>query len=289
MIDLSDNDIKKVDNVPVMNRLNSLLLCNNSITRISPTIGDYLPRLQALILTNNKLQAMYEIDHIATLKQLEVLSFLENPITLQPHYRAYIIHKIPQLKTLDFVKISRTEREEVKTLFSSSVGKLFLSNIQQEKAMYTNSLDQKKQTNGTGKPAAAPGTKAVAMSLTEDQRRQVKEAIEAANTKEDIDLIEYQLKVRSSRHFSFLPDLLVVILAFSSFLSLPRLVHSNSKLHQKTLVIMIRVIMAVQTMKGQQIKGHIKKSHTMTSMSLIKDCFLPLQNRITLLSQIAWL
>lgn len=197
VIDLSDNDIKKLDNFPLMSRLNALMLNNNSIIRVSPQLGDHLPKLQALILTNNKVAHLYEIDHIASLKKLDTLSLMENPVVLQANYRAYVIHKIPHLKTLDFMKISKKERDDAKALFASPAGKIFLSNIQQERAIYISSLEQKR--------AAAPGqqgsssnssTNKAVLSLTEDQRRQVKEAIEKASTKEEIDLIEYQLKVR---------------------------------------------------------------------------------------------
>lgn len=38
-IDLSDNEIVKLENFPYLNRLGTLLLNNNRITRINPNIG----------------------------------------------------------------------------------------------------------------------------------------------------------------------------------------------------------------------------------------------------------
>lgn len=195
MIDLSDNDIKKLDNFPMMSRLSSLLLNNNSIIRVAPQLGDHLPRLQALVLTNNKISYLYEVDHIASLKKLDTLSLMENPVTLQANYRAYVIHKIPQLRTLDFTKISKKERDDARTLFSSPPGKLFLANVQQERAIYISSLEQKRSAGQGSGSAGGNNSNKVVQALTEDQRRQVKEAIEKASTKEEIDLIEYQLKV----------------------------------------------------------------------------------------------
>jgi U2 small nuclear ribonucleoprotein A' len=199
VIDLSDNDIKKLDNFPLMSRLNALLLNNNSVIRVTPQLGDHLPKLQGLILTNNKVSHLYEIDHIASLKKLDTLSLLENPVALQPNYRAYVIHKIPHLKTLDFMKISKKERDDSKALFASPAGRAFLSNVQQERAIYISSLEQKRASSasqgGSSNASNTSANKAV-LSLTDDQRRQVKEAIEKATTKEEIDLIEYQLKVR---------------------------------------------------------------------------------------------
>lgn len=38
-IDLSDNEIVKLENFPYLNRLGSLLLNNNRVTRINPDLG----------------------------------------------------------------------------------------------------------------------------------------------------------------------------------------------------------------------------------------------------------
>ena len=37
-----------------------------------------------------------------------MLSFVNNPIIRRQHYRLYVIAKLPQLKALDFVKVSPT-------------------------------------------------------------------------------------------------------------------------------------------------------------------------------------
>lgn len=38
-IDLSDNEIVKLENLPYLNRLGTLIINNNRITRINPNIG----------------------------------------------------------------------------------------------------------------------------------------------------------------------------------------------------------------------------------------------------------
>jgi hypothetical protein len=40
-----------------------------------------------------------------------VLSLLDNPVVLRPHYRLYTIHKLPALTLLDFAKVTQKERE----------------------------------------------------------------------------------------------------------------------------------------------------------------------------------
>mmetsp|Transcript_49550 Transcript_49550/g.140344 ORF Transcript_49550/g.140344 Transcript_49550/m.140344 type:complete len:110 (+) Transcript_49550:134-463(+) len=54
VLDFTDNEIKRVDNFPTFKRLSTLLLSNNHVTRLSPTLSEQLPNLDCLILTNNK-------------------------------------------------------------------------------------------------------------------------------------------------------------------------------------------------------------------------------------------
>nr|AEG74555.1 predicted protein [Phoenix dactylifera] len=106
-IDLSDNEIVKLENFPYLNRLGTLLINNNRITRINPNIGEFLPKLHTLVLTNNRLVNLVEIDPLASLPKLQFLSLLDNNITKKPNYRLYVIHKLKQLRLLDFKKVKQ--------------------------------------------------------------------------------------------------------------------------------------------------------------------------------------
>ncbi|KAM2018634.1 hypothetical protein ACFX1T_021548 [Malus domestica] len=118
-IDLSDNEIVKLENMPYLNRLGTLIINNNRITRINPNIGEFLPKLHTLVLTNNRLVNLVEIDPLASLPKLQYLSLLDNNITKKPNYRLYLIHKLKSLRVLDFKKVKNKERLEAQTLFSS--------------------------------------------------------------------------------------------------------------------------------------------------------------------------
>ncbi|XP_020088201.1 U2 small nuclear ribonucleoprotein A' [Ananas comosus] len=118
-IDLSDNEIVKLENFPHLNRLGTLLINNNRITRINPNIGEFLPKLHTLVLTNNRLVNLVEIDPLASLKNLQFLSLLDNNITKKPNYRLYVIHKLKHLRLLDFKKVKQKERIEAGKLFAS--------------------------------------------------------------------------------------------------------------------------------------------------------------------------
>lgn len=127
--DLSDNSIKKLDNLPLLPRLKCLLLNNNRIYKIAPNLEESVPNLERLILTNNYIQELGDIDTLSTLKNLSVLSLLNNPVTAKSHYRHYVIYKLPNLRLLDFSKVKRKEREEANALFAGTDGDMLVRSI----------------------------------------------------------------------------------------------------------------------------------------------------------------
>lgn len=82
-----------------------------------------IPNLESLVLTGNHIEELADLDPLVTLEKLSVLSLLHNPVTAKPHYRLYLVYKLPQLRLLDFRKIKMKEREEAKTLFKGKKGK----------------------------------------------------------------------------------------------------------------------------------------------------------------------
>jgi len=115
-IDLSDNEINKLENFPLLNRLRTLLVSNNHVNRIS-SLGESLPHLDTIILNNNKISNLSDIDPLEELPNLKTLSLIDNPIIKKQNYRLYVIHKLPKLTLLDFRKIKQKERISSKNLF----------------------------------------------------------------------------------------------------------------------------------------------------------------------------
>lgn len=187
VVDLSDNEIKRLDNWPLgTKRLGCLLLNNNLVSRVAPTLGQQVPNLTALILTGNRISSLSEILHLATLTKLEHLSLLENPVAHNANYRLFCVHHVPSLKSLDFRKVGAKEREEAKKLFASEAGKALLDAVSQE---------AKALASGAGAGAAGGGAGGKQqLALTDEQKAQVRAAIEGAKTREEIDLVERQLR-----------------------------------------------------------------------------------------------
>ncbi|XP_070562712.1 U2 small nuclear ribonucleoprotein A'-like [Ptychodera flava] len=128
-IDLSDNDIRKVDGFPLLKRLRCLLLNNNRVCRVAENLEENLPKLEEVILTNNSMQELGDLDPLASIKTLRVLSLLRNPVTSKRHYRLYVINKIPQLQLLDFQKVKMKEREQAKKLFKGQRGQQLVNDL----------------------------------------------------------------------------------------------------------------------------------------------------------------
>lgn len=104
-IDLSDNEIKKLENFPRLHRLRMLLLHNNHITKVQDNLAEAVANLEYLILTGNRIAQLSELDRLACFTKLDTLALGGNPVTKRKYYREYVIHKLPQLKVLDFKKI----------------------------------------------------------------------------------------------------------------------------------------------------------------------------------------
>jgi len=178
-IDLSDNDIRKLDGFPLLNRLKCLLLNSNRITRIVENLEEFIPNLDSLILTNNLIQELGDLDPLVTLKNLRTVSLLRNPVAAKKHYREYVIYKLPQVCLLDFRKIKMKEREAAETLFKSKKGKQLEKEIAKKAKTFV---------PGQGIPEA------VAAGPTPDELQAIKDAIARASSLEEIERLNQMLK-----------------------------------------------------------------------------------------------
>ena len=58
----------------------------------------------------NNVSKLSEVDKLGSLTNLRSLAIFGNPIESSDGYKQYVISKIPQLKTLDFSTIIKSER-----------------------------------------------------------------------------------------------------------------------------------------------------------------------------------
>lgn len=184
-IDVSDNEISVVGNFPQMKRLRSLLCNNNKVSRVDPNLGDSIPALESLILTNNRVTALGDLLVLVSLSELRNLSLIGNPVSKHPKYRMFVINLLPTLAVLDFTKVKEKERLAATKFFKSAAGTKLVAestpSTEQEAAAAAGSMDV------DSKPAAPKKPNAIMVN-------KIKAAIEAATSLEEIQRLEEHLR-----------------------------------------------------------------------------------------------
>ncbi|XP_013910287.1 PREDICTED: U2 small nuclear ribonucleoprotein A' [Thamnophis sirtalis] len=173
-IDFSDNEIRKLDGFPLLRRLKTLLMNNNRLSRIGEGLEQSLPNLTELILINNNILELGDLDPLATIKSLTYLSVLRNPVTNKKHYRLYIIHKVPQVRVLDFQKVKLKERQEAEKMFKGKQGAQLAKDIARRAKTFNPGAglptDKKKAGPSPGDVEAIKNAIANASTLAEVER-----------------------------------------------------------------------------------------------------------------------
>ncbi|XP_058485891.1 U2 small nuclear ribonucleoprotein A' [Solea solea] len=173
-IDLSDNEVRKLDGFPLLKRLKTLLVNNNKICRIGENLEHSLPTLTELVLTSNNIQELGDLDPLASVKTLTLLSLLRNPVTNKKHYRLYVINKIPQIRVLDFQKVKLKERQEAEKMFKGKRGAQLAKDIAKRTKTFTPGaaaqLEKKKTGPSQADVEAVKMAIANASSLAEVER-----------------------------------------------------------------------------------------------------------------------
>jgi hypothetical protein len=91
-----------LDDVSILSQLpnvETLSLPLNNISTLAPFAS--CTNLRSLFLRQNQISSFDEIDHLRDLPHLTTLSLSDNPIARDPHYRAIVLRKLPQLQKLD--------------------------------------------------------------------------------------------------------------------------------------------------------------------------------------------
>lgn len=186
-IDFSDNEIRKLENFPLLKRVKKLLFSNNRISKMQDNLVDSLPNLEWLILTNNNIQEPGDIDCLSCLPDLQYLSLLDNPVTTKKHYRLYVIHRLPQVRVLDFKRVKMSEKKEASQLFKGKKGKALEKEVGLKSAEFVpGEAPVDSQTNGQGNQGKR------IRSPEEIQR--IREAISKASSLQEIERLQQALK-----------------------------------------------------------------------------------------------
>jgi U2 small nuclear ribonucleoprotein A' len=191
VIDLSDNEVLKIDNFPKMTRLTGILLSNNAVVRIAPGLGEFLPKLNTLMLTRNKISTLKDLLPLKDLPTITHLSLMHNPVAKTKNYRLYVIHKLPNLKALDFKKVKTKEREASYAKYGEpdwleKKGKKAKKGEESKEDVSMEAEDEDEVADTT---MAGEG-----QAITPAQREKIMEKIQNASSLEEIEKLEKMLK-----------------------------------------------------------------------------------------------
>ncbi|PPQ92674.1 hypothetical protein CVT25_013981 [Psilocybe cyanescens] len=189
-IDFTDNAIITLGNLPLLKRLQTLLLANNRIHNISASIHLSVPNLQTLVLTNNNIFELGDLEPLKELKHLKYISLLGNPVQEKKWYREWLAWRIPGLRVLDFQRIRDKERAQAKSLFVTADG---LPTALATTISSTVTAHSTKAVLTIDEPKAAPTGKAGRLMSKEDQEK-VKAAIAKATSIEEVRRLERSLR-----------------------------------------------------------------------------------------------
>ncbi|KAH8348866.1 hypothetical protein KR084_011999 [Drosophila pseudotakahashii] len=187
-IDLSDNDLRKLDNMPHLPRLKCLLLNNNRILRISEGLEEAVPNLGSIILTGNNLQELSDLEPLAGFTKLDTICLLINPVSTKPNYREYMAYKFPQLRLLDFRKIKQKDRLAAQEFFRTKQGKDMLKEVSRKSKMSAAAALAAEAGNGKGR-----GSEGGRLANPEDMQR-IREAIKRASSLAEVERLSQILQ-----------------------------------------------------------------------------------------------
>lgn len=186
-LDLSGNEIVKLEGFPRLNRLHTLTLCNNRLVRIGVTLESTVPNLKCLNLTNNRIASFGDIDALAGLKKLTHVSFLGNPVSKREDYRGYVAHQLPHVICLDFSRIKKADRDAAGKKFGGEHGSSNLKKALAKSNTYVPGVVEH-PVDSTMEPEAAPTTAPIPAQMLA-----LKAAIANAATLEEVSRLERAL------------------------------------------------------------------------------------------------
>ncbi|GAW03405.1 leucine-rich repeat-domain-containing protein [Lentinula edodes] len=190
-IDLTDNSITVLGNLPLLKRLRTLYIANNRISSISPSIHLSVPNLTTLVLTNNNISELGDLEPLKELKNLKYLSLLGNPVREKKWYREWLAWRIPGLRVLDFQRIRDKERSLGKQSFLTPDSRL---TALAETLSTTVSTSTTKTALTTDEPRPAAAMAKAGRLMSKEDAERVKAAIAKATSIEEIRRLERSLR-----------------------------------------------------------------------------------------------
>jgi len=190
-IDFTDNAIVALGNLPLLKRLRTLLLANNRVASISPSLYLSVPNLTTLVLTNNNIAELGDLEPLKELKGLQYLSLMGNPVREKKWYREWLAWRLPALRVLDFQRIRDKERTTAKAMFLTAEK---LPTALATTISSTVSTNTSKSAVTTDEPRPVVPTGKAGRLMSKEDAEKVKKAIASATSVEEIRRLERNLR-----------------------------------------------------------------------------------------------
>ncbi|WVR08964.1 hypothetical protein IAU60_006023 [Kwoniella sp. DSM 27419] len=191
-LNLTDNSITVLGNIPSSPRLTAIHIAQNQITSISPSLPPNIPNLVTLVLTNNAISSLATLVPLEALTALRHLSLRGNPVTEHEHYREFTVWKVAKgnLQTLDFERVKDSTRESARKLLTDATTSL-PNSLAHQLSIQTSTGAATSLVASTKQQTAIKGGKGRLM--TPDEKRRVVEALTRAKTSEEVRKLERML------------------------------------------------------------------------------------------------
>ncbi|ORZ31882.1 leucine-rich repeat-domain-containing protein [Catenaria anguillulae PL171] len=193
VLNLCDNEISTLGNLPLLPRLKGLLLANNRISRIDDDLHQGAPDLAEIILTNNRIAELGDIDPLAKCTQLTHLSLLNNPVTRHKDYRLYVVHRLPSVRVLDFEKVLDKERSAAKKRFATKDGKVLAAQYAATRGGSSGVVGAGTSSSHAGSAHAGSSAKpgpAAKVGMSSEEIARIKEQLANATSMAEIQRLE---------------------------------------------------------------------------------------------------
>ncbi|KAL7410152.1 leucine-rich repeat-domain-containing protein [Mrakia frigida] len=189
-LNLSDNALTTVANLPFSTRLHSIILANNSITSISPSIATSVPNLITLNLTSNNITSLSSLVALENCSNLRYLNLGDNPVKNLEHYREFVIWKVAKgsLHTLDYQRIKDVERTTAASLF------LTPPPTSQPTALALALLAPPTHNGSSAAAASKEKEKKAGRLMTQEEREKIKRAVMKAENVDEVRRLERMLR-----------------------------------------------------------------------------------------------
>jgi len=118
---LAQNRLHSLEGISSLGKLQKLNVRHNCITSVAALRSEDTPRLRELCISENRISRIDEVQSLQSFDFLCDLQIFPNPVVQLPHYRAQILHRLPNLRVLDVQAATAEEKVKADVIYGQDV------------------------------------------------------------------------------------------------------------------------------------------------------------------------